>query len=38
MYIVKDFEPVWYICLKTQNFCLKIFMKICVDKKVYENT
>ena len=25
---------VWYVCLKTKNWCLKIFMKIRVGKKV----
>ena len=29
---------VWYICLKTENCCLKIFLKICVNEKVCENT
>ena len=30
--------PVWYMCLKTENYCLKIFVKIRVGKKVRENT
>ena len=25
------------MCLKTENYCLKIFIEICVDEKVYEN-
>ena len=28
----------WYMCLKIENYCLKFFVKICMDKKVYENT
>ena len=27
--------PVWYMCLKTENCCLKIFMEIRVGEKVY---
>ena len=27
--------PVWYVCLKTENYCLKIFVKIRVGKKVH---
>ena len=30
--------PVWYMCLKTENCCLKIFLKIHVDEKVRSNT
>ena len=26
--------PVWYMCLKIKNCCLKIFMEICVGEKV----
>ena len=26
--------PVWYMCLKTENCCLKIFMEIRVGEKV----
>jgi len=26
--------PVWYMCLKTENCCLKTFMEICVGEKV----
>ena len=29
--------PVWYVCLKTENCCLKIFMEIRVGKKVRWN-
>ena len=25
---------VWYMCLKTENCCLKTFVKICVGEKV----
>ena len=28
---------VWYVCLKTENCCLKTFMKIRVGEKVYWN-
>ena len=31
------YEPVWYTCLKTKNCYLKIFVKIRMDEKVYEN-
>ena len=27
--------PVWYMCLKTENCCLKIFVKIRVGEKVH---
>ena len=30
--------PVWYVCLKTKNYCLKIFVKIRVGKKMPWNT
>ena len=30
--------PIWYMCLKIENFCLKTCVKIRVDEKVYENT
>ena len=26
--------PVWFVCLKTENCCLKIFVKIRVGEKV----
>ena len=29
---------VWYMCLKTENCYLKIFVEICVGEKVYGNT
>ena len=29
--------PVWYICLKTENCCLKIFVEIRVGEKVHWN-
>ena len=29
-----DSGPVWYVCLKTENCCLKTFVKICVGEKV----
>ena len=28
------FEPVWYVCLKTENCCLKTFVEIRVGEKV----
>ena len=28
-------EPVWYMCLKTENCCLKIFVEIRVGEKVH---
>ena len=27
--------PVWYMCLKTENYCLKTFVKIRMGEKVY---
>ena len=30
--------PVWYMCLKTENYCLKIFVEIRMGEKVCENT
>ena len=27
--------PVWYMCLKTENCCLKIFVEIRVGEKVH---
>ena len=27
--------PVWYMCLKTENCCLKTFVEIRVGEKVY---
>ena len=33
--IIRDLEPVWYVCLKTKNCCLKTFVKIRVGEKVY---
>ena len=30
--------PVWYVCLKTENCCLKIFVEIRVGEKVPWNT
>ena len=27
--------PIWYVCLKTENYCLKTFVKIRVGEKVY---
>ena len=26
--------PVWYVCLKTENCCLKIFVEVRVGEKV----
>ena len=33
-----DQGSVWYMCLKTKNCCLKIFVEIRVGEKVYGNT
>ena len=30
--------PVWYMCLKIENCCLKTFVEIHVGEKMYENT
>ena len=32
---LKDLRTVWYIYLKTENCCLKIFKKIRVSEKIY---
>ena len=29
---------VWYMCLKIENYCLKIFVKIRMDEKIRWNT
>ena len=34
----KNYGPVWYMCLKTENCCLKTFVKIRVGEKVCGNT
>ena len=34
---INHFEPAWYMCLKTDNCCLKTFVKICVGEKVCWN-
>ena len=31
-------QGVWYMHLKIENRCLKTYVKIRVDEKVYENT
>ena len=31
----KYLGPVWYVCLKIENCCLKIFVEIRVGEKVY---
>ena len=33
-----SYGPIWYICLKTENYYLKTFMKIRVGEKIYKNT
>ena len=33
--LIGDLGSVWYVCLKTENCCLKIFIEIRVDEKVY---
>ena len=30
-------EPVWYMCLKTENCCLKTFVEIRMGEKVCGN-
>ena len=35
--LTKLLSPVWYVCLKIENCCLKIFVEICVGEKVCEN-
>ena len=32
---LRDLGPVWYMCLKTENCCLKTFVEIRVGEKVY---
>ena len=31
----KPLGPVWYVCLKTENCCLKTFVEIRVGEKVH---
>ena len=33
---MKSLGPVWYMCLKTENCCLKTFVEIRVGKKCVE--
>ena len=33
---LERYGSVWYMCLKTENCCLKIFVKIRVGEKIYE--
>ena len=35
---IKTQGPVWYMCLKTENCYLKIFIEIRVGEKIYKNT
>ena len=35
--IIEHYGPVWYVCLKTENCCLKIFVEIRVGEKVRWN-
>ena len=37
LFLVGDWGSVWYVCLKIENYCLKIFMEIRVGEKVCEN-
>ena len=30
---IRDLGPVWYMCLKTENCCLKTFVEIRVGEK-----
>ena len=32
---LERYGSVWYMCLKTENCCLKIFVKIRVGEKIY---
>ena len=32
---LNNLGPVWYMCLKTENYCLKTFVEIRVGEKVY---
>ena len=34
---LNDLGSVWYMCLKTKNYCLKIFVEIRVGEKVRWN-
>ena len=34
---INNLELTWYICSKIKNCCLKIFLKIRVDEKMYQN-
>ena len=36
--ITEFLGPVWYMCLKTENCCLEIFVEIRMGKKMYGNT
>ena len=35
--VSENWESVWYVCLKTENYCLKIFVKIRVGEKIHWN-
>ena len=35
---LERYGSVWYMCLKIENYCLKIFVKIRMSEKIYENT
>ena len=37
MNALKDLRSVWYICLKTENYYLKTFVKIRMGEKVCRN-
>ena len=34
---LENVGSIWYMCLKTENCCLKIFVEIRVGEKVCEN-
>ena len=36
--LLKHYGPIWYMCLKIENCCLKTFVEIRVGEKVYGNT
>ena len=35
--VLNGLGPIWYMCLKTKNCCLKICVEICVEEKMCEN-
>ena len=33
----REKKSVWYMYLKIKNMCLKTYIKICVEEKIYKN-